>query len=324
MISGPMHQQEFAGREFVFGRLKRAANLNLETLGRIQFSADGTVTAISTSRKVTWRTSNGRLELFGPQGLTFSTFDRRMEIAGGEIIAGHSAISGNDEFIYPYRPLRSAADRLLYVISSHHASSLGRDALVPQMIAAGVPPERIWLTIAQSPASRITTVKGITYSYTTDNAYEYTVLLDIARRVVPYDLVFMIHDTCHVGPQFQQLVEEQPNALAIDYTSVLINGHYNIGLYRTEFLTRIRPFLESMVNAPKQRAIDIEMNRTNEGFKTIAAVTSNFLVSRGIQTGLHQPYSPGQIRNGTRLPGADIHKFYGMPPASYWLYHSRY
>jgi len=134
--------------------------------------------------------------------------------------------------------------------------------------------------------------------------------LEMARRELSYDYVFLLHDTCHVRPRFKRLVEEQPGAIPVDYMSAASHGQFNIGLYRLEFLVSHLDLWRSWDGMTKARAIDIELNRGGCGLKSLAGVTSNFFNSMPIKTGLQQPYGASD-RWGAWLAGADIHKFYG-------------
>jgi hypothetical protein len=173
------------------------------------------------------------------------------------------------------------------------------------------------VTIAESPEVGVREVDGMRFSSVAENAYEYTVLLDIVRRDVACDLVFLIHDTCHVGPKFGPLARRQPGRIGIEYMSVQQAGLFNMGWYRMDFLKRIGAVLESFVGMSKVRAIDIEMNRTGEGFRAIGKVIGNFLDARERICGPQTPYDPKVIRNERYLYGADIHKFFGDPPGMF-------
>jgi hypothetical protein len=310
-----MRYHQFAQRHFVFGFLRRQGNIDLVTQGRLMLAADARIHHGVKFHAATWRVINEVLSCQDAAGADTMRFDQTLAIGGVPVTLGKRLTDGRELFLFEYVPLSHCYLRLLYVVASHYRYDVPRNSLLSQLIAGGIAPARIWVTLAESPSDHVQAVEGITFSHVTYNAYEYTALVDVLRRQVPFDLLFLIHDTCHAGPRFRTLVEKQPGLLPVDYLSVLDTGNYNIGWYRHTFLEHIRDFLETLVGVSKQRAIDIEMNRTGEGFKSTAPVTSNFLDSRGLFTGLHQPYSPDHVRNGRYLCGADIHKFYGMPPA---------
>jgi len=296
-------------QEFVFGRVLRRMNLELQVLGKLQFADDGTVQGYRHPNEEFWSTADGQLCFASPRGIT-TRFDERLQIGNVEVMTGRCLVAGYEHFLYPYVPLASVC-RIQYAVSSHVNYRTARDGLLPQLRAAGIPPEAIRVTIAGAPRREIRTVDGITFSEMPENAFEYTALIDAATRDLAADYVFLLHDTCHAGPRFRQLVENQPGTLPIDYISVLATGWFNIGLYSRQFLQLHRDYLKSLNGISKKAAIEIELNHHEMGFKRRAGLTSNFLCSKRPTTGIHHPY--GDLpRRGMYLEGADLHKFYGM------------
>jgi hypothetical protein len=317
-------------RYFVFGRLHGSSNANFQALHKLALIPDTRIVGAGHQNEVAWRMVDGALLFFHRDGHPTTRFDAQFPAAfvrgtteengrthpsalpkGGEILIGPCLVAPYTHFLYPYRSIAEGGARVLYLISSNVAFAWPRAALLGQLREAGVPAKQIWATVSGSPCDEVRQSDGITFSHVRENAFEYTALLDIARRDLPVDYVMLLHDTCHVGPRFKQLVEAQPVTLAWDYMSVASNGKFNMGLYRKQFLIEQLPFLRSLDGAPKKLAIDIELNRGGLGFKTRAAITTNFLDGRRKGTGFHPVYASDVFRKGTYLPGADIHKFHG-------------
>jgi hypothetical protein len=304
-------QQALVGREFVLGRLIRRQNLVFQTSGKIILEAEGRITGIAKTPQVRWDLA-GNVLLFASHQRSVSTvFNEFVQVGECTVRVGHSLRTATEHFLYPYRPLHLASLKTLYVVTSHTRYSRALECLLPQMQAAGIAPENTWVTIAGAERSEVRRTGGITFSCVPESAFEYMGLIDVVRKQPPCDLVFLLHDTCHVGPRFLELLGQQPWSFLVDYLSVMPGGYFNIGLYRTSWLLKIREFLEGLVGLSKDRAVEIERNETGKGFKSLAPATSSFLDGFGKMTGMQYPYDPSTPREGVYLRGADIHKFYG-------------
>jgi hypothetical protein len=200
---------------------------------------------------------------------------------------------------------------MLYVVSSNIRYRDPLASLLEQLRAAGIPPENVWVTVSQSDNVETYRRDGVTFSHVKENCYEYTALLDIARRDLEFDYAFLLHDTCQVGPRLHELVSAQPVTVPWDYMPVARTGQFNIGLYRRQFLRDCLPKLEALKGITKREAVQIENNRCGRGFKCWASISTNFLDGRAIHTGYHSVYNSDVYRVGIYLPGADIHKFWG-------------
>jgi len=307
--------REWISQELVFGQFfERIEKRNtvLHAFGKTVLRPDGSIQGPPRIHGWTWSAVGDVLIWNSITGQVVAGFNGNVFIGESPLLLGSPPGSTDKYFLFPYVSIRHASAKVLYVISSHVAYGKPREVLLSQMLAIGVPPGNIWVTVAGSNNAGIRVVDGITFSHVAENGYEYTGLLDIVKHDVECDLVFLLHDTCHVGPQFHSLVQEQPYSLRIDYMPVLGEGLFNIGLYRKDFLVGIFGFLESLMGISKQRAIDIELDRTSEGFRHWAKVSSNFLCEFGHKKGIRFPYDPKVGRNTMYLVGADMYKFYSL------------
>ena len=303
MLPAPFH------REMVFGRALRRLNLDLQTLAKVTLNDDGSVQGHQHLNEAFWEISGGTLSFASHQGIT-TRFDQHMRVGPCNILMGRCLVAGYDHFLYPYVPMAGTV-RIQYLVSSHADYGQALESILPQLIAAGVPTDSIWVTVAGSSKTEMCDRGGIRFSHVPENAFEYTALIDAATREFGCDYFFLLHDTCHIGPKFRALVESQPATLPIDYVSVLTSGWFNIGLYSAKFLRESRELLKSFAGVSKKAAIEWEMNLRGKGFKRHAPLTSNFLTGTGRLTGIHRPYGDLQ-RRGIYLSGADLHKFYGI------------
>jgi hypothetical protein len=303
--------KDLVGREFLFGRLHRRKNLNLQTAGKFLLLPNGRIGGSHHPNETFWELTGSVLSFSGPTRMVTTGFTGAQEMDYCAVLTGHCLVAPYMHFLYPYKALKDTGLKLLYVVASHARYSIPRDRLLSQMTLAGVPAERIWVTVAESPQNEVRQVRGMTYSFVKENAFEYIGLIDIVRREVPCDVVFLMHDTCHVGMRFRERVESQPWTFPIDYLSAQVEGLFNIGLYRKQWLVQIREFLLGLLGVSKERAIAIEKNIDGQGFKNLAPVTSNFIHGWGKETGIHYPYSKDVPRTGVYLRGTDMHKFFG-------------
>jgi hypothetical protein len=295
-------------REVVFGRFYRRGNLNFEALEKVHPSL--THHAGGGLRSQDWWIDNGALMYrehpnTGP--IRFGEICNEFPLA----ILGRRDCELATYFLYPFAARE--LPRLMYVLVTSQAYRVALDRMLPALLSI-VRPEQVWITVAGSSHDGVVKENGVTYSHLPLQAYEYLGPLDFARRGSECDYIFLLHDTCLVGAAFERLVLGQPFTLPFDYMSVVNWGQFNMGLYRLEFLRQEQKRMEGWVGMSKLRSIELEYGSNGDGFKNMAAVTTNFLDGRSIDTGYHQPYSATR-RRGAYLPGADIQKFYFYSPA---------
>jgi hypothetical protein len=304
-------KESLIGQEFVLGQLIRRQNLDFQTRTKITLKAEGRISGVSKSHEMRWDLTGKVILITTRQGSVITVFNEWLCVGDCTVWVGYSLGSEVEHFLYRYHPLQLTSLKILYLVTSHMRYTRALECLLPQMRATGIVPTDIWVTIAGSERSENREVDGITFSHVPQEAFEYMGLIDIIRKRPPCDLVFLIHDTCYVGPRFLELLGQQPWSFPVDYLSVMPGGYFNIGLYRLSWLENIREFLEGLAGLSKDRAVEIERNETGKGFKSMAPITTSFLDGFGEITGTQYPYSPDTPREGVYLRGADIHKFYG-------------
>ena len=306
-----MEPEEFKSKDFVFGCILRRHNIHLEPLGKLAMLSNGYIGGAKHENETFWELRNGVLTFSNRSKSVTTAFTEKISIGGCEVLIGPCLVAPTTHFLYPLKTLGASPPKILFVVSSHVRYTRALECLLPQLKEAGVPPESTWVTVAGSDEEEMRLSEGIIFSQVQGNAFEYIGLIDVVRRQPSFDFVFLLHDTCHVGPRFLKFLKSQPWTFEVDYLSVMPGGFFNIGLYRMSWLMQIQEFLEGLMGISKEFAIEVERNETGKGFKSKAPVTSNFWDGFGQKTGIHYPYDPKVPREGVYLRGADIHKFFG-------------
>jgi hypothetical protein len=305
-----MNADQLLGRTLVFGRLLEDKKVEFQTLGTVTLLPDGRIGGRCHANEATWQILDSVLTFFHEAGHPTTRFVGTWRETT-EVLTGPCQVAPFTHFLYPYGDTIGTKAKILYLIASNIRFDKPRDVLLEQLGGAGVPAEQIRVTISQAHSAATWTQNGVTFSQVRENCFEYTALLDAAQGNLDFDYAFLLHDTCHIGPKFQELVRAQPLTIPWDYMPVARNAQFNIGLYGRQFLSACLPYFESLDGISKREAIAIEKNAHGRGFRSLAGVSTNFLDGRNLPIGFRKLYGSDQSRVEVYLPGADVYKFWG-------------
>ncbi|MGB8192361.1 MAG: hypothetical protein WCF67_10605 [Chitinophagaceae bacterium] len=130
--------------------------------------------------------------------------------------------------------------------------------LLKQLFAEGIEPNRIKVVINGAPESDNREIDGVSYAFTTHNAWEWSALYEAPSRW-NFDYAMLIHDTNDILPGFRRKVEEFNDHLTWDYLPATPNAACLIGLYSFDFLERLNPWLESIDRIDKRNGVIAEV-----------------------------------------------------------------
>lgn len=87
----------------------------------------------------------------------------------------------------------------------------------------------------------------------THNSWEYTGLIEVAKKDLQGEAWFLLHDTCEAGSQFDSRVRDGYDP-SVDMT-VVRGGQCNISLYKHDLLMKYRDNLLRMQGLTKDAAV---------------------------------------------------------------------
>ena len=137
--------------------------------------------------------------------------------------------------------------------------------LLTSLYAAGIKKEDIYVVEGGHQQNR-KIEHAVNYYHADHNSFDLTALISVVDLNIETDYWFLLHDTCVVGTNFQNLISNVPHSLP----EVLVLRNFpsmNMGLYKKDYLLRKKDVLFSMRNrdysnegvlAAKKKAIDEE------------------------------------------------------------------
>jgi len=89
-------------------------------------------------------------------------------------------------------------------------SSYTLPVIIPSLLESGVPKENIYIFEGGYDERTVGEYEGVTHIKVANNSFDYTALIDIVENELESEYWFLIHDTCKVGPKFNELVSNIP------------------------------------------------------------------------------------------------------------------
>lgn len=130
--------------------------------------------------------------------------------------------------------------------------------LLEQLYAEGIGPERVKVVVNGCPQDGDRIIDGVSYAFTTHNAWEYSALYEAPRRWA-FEYAMLIHDTVRIFPGFRRKVESLNTYLPWDFTPATPMGRCLLGLYAHDFLGRLNPWLKAIDGIDKQNGVITEV-----------------------------------------------------------------
>lgn len=150
------------------------------------------------------------------------------------------------------------------------------------------------------------------------SGFEKTALIGATEFDLPFSHVFLLHDTCEVGPRFHELVQQGTDC-TVDITSTN-NALCDFGAYRVDFLRSITPYLHALKGMSKYTAIEEEGAIYRKRMGTTAEYPHNGHECEII--GHTDPYKTGVQRMIEYYPAVDMTKYkanYGQTNQSNYI-----
>jgi hypothetical protein len=135
------------------------------------------------------------------------------------------------------------------------------------------------------------------------NSYDHTGLIEVIEGEEQSKYWFSTHDTCIAGPNFlSSLLKYKVNK---DFVAMTEMGWLNMGIFSQKFLNSNKPFILSLKNCSKIRAILSERTFTRLG--DYQFLTPNSKVHRSIENG--NIYEDNKKRNVLYFEELDFYKY---------------
>lgn len=184
--------------------------------------------------------------------------------------------------------------------------------LVKELMADGIEPSRIKIVVNGCNVDEEKTINGISYAFSTHNAWELTALYEAPLRW-KFDYAMLIHDTNEIYPGFRRRVEDFNQHLNWDHLPATPMARCLLGLYSNDFLLRINNWLESIDGIDKGGAIIAEVaGELIHRAKTVLVMSDPESNGGARQTEWRETadfFNSGTIRVRRVFPAINLHKF---------------
>lgn len=216
--------------------------------------------------------------------------------------------------LIPHKPAHKNT-RLVYLVAS--CLSFFKDGrtmpnIINQLLAEGIEPERIKVVVNGSPENHDEIIDGISFAFSTHNAWEYSALYEAPLRW-DFDYAMLIHDTNRIYPGFRRKVEEFNNHIMWDHLPATPLARCLIGLYSHSFLNRLNSWLKNTDGIDKSNGVIAEA----AGELLLRARTALVMGDPEFNNGARQAewkevldvYNTGSPRVRRVFPAIGLHKF---------------
>ena len=192
----------------------------------------------------------------------------------------HTNTKGNEEIVY-------------VIASCLRFYEKTTPKLVKELLEEGIEPSRIKVVVNGSEHNEDKTINGVSYAFSTHNAYELSALYEAPLRW-QFDYAMLIHDTNELYPGFKRKVENFNRHLVWDYLPATAMARCLLGLYSYDFLLKTNLWLKSVDKIDKKGAI-------------IAEVVGEFLHRAKSVLVMSDPETNGGARQAEWRETADFH-----------------
>lgn len=211
--------------------------------------------------------------------------------------------------------------RIVYLVAS--CWSFYKDGrtvpkILDQLLAEGIEPARIKVVVNGCFKSDDQVIDGISYAFSTHNAWEYSALYEAPLRW-EFDYAMLIHDTNRITPGFRRKVEEFNGHLQWDHLPATPLARCLIGLYSHKFLLKLNSWLESIDGIDKANGVIAEaagelLLRANTAL--VMSDTEHNNAARSAEwREVVDIYNTGSPRVRRVFPAIGLHKFIHTGPS---------
>lgn len=189
-----------------------------------------------------------------------------------------------------------------YLISSHVSYyEITLPLLLSSLKESGVPCDDIVVVVGGFPNK--TVVKSdVEHRFVSHNSFDHTALIEYLESGMEDDHVFLMHDTCVALPDFG-LLSSSFDASA-EHVPADNQGWFNMGVFSRSFIRRIEPFILSMKDCGKQRAMMSE-----KMYCSLAFSLGSYGEQDQVDQGMYLPYSTEVQRRQIYLPDLGLIKY---------------
>lgn len=184
--------------------------------------------------------------------------------------------------------------------------------LLQELLAEGIGPANIKVVINGCGQNDEKIINGVSYAYSTHNAWELTALYEAPLRW-KFDYAMLIHDTNEIYPGFKRRVESFNNHLQWDHLPATPMARCLLGLYSHDFLLRTNSWLKKIDGISKKDAIIAEVAGELIHRAKSVLVMSDPESNGGIRTTEWREtadfFNSGTLRVRRVFPAINLHKF---------------
>jgi hypothetical protein len=312
------------GTPQLFGRVKLLRNgFMIEPTANLTLQPDGRVTGHGHLNEGSW-TPYGLGEVPEDKAFAFvsggngyipsSTWTQSL----GDMPVGHFCDEPEDVqavqrlCLIPNGPARPADDVIYLVASCLRFYERTMPVLLEQMLAEGIPRERIKVVVNGCEQDEDRTIDGIEHAFSSHDGWEWSALYEAPLRW-KFGYAFLMHDTNVIFPGFRRSVESFNRHIAWDHLPASPLARCLLGLYSHAFLTRLNPWLKQTHKISKRDGIIAEASaelllRARTAL-VMSDAESNGHFRQAEWRELVDHYNTGSVRVRRTFPAIKLHKF---------------
>jgi hypothetical protein len=318
------------GAPQLFGRIKMLRNgFLVEPTANLILQPDGRITGHGHPNEGSWAAyEHGEVtadEAFafisGGNGyIPSSTWTQSM----GGIPIGHFCdepedVQANQRLcLIPHHPPRPADDVVYLVASCLRFYERTMPALLEQLLAEGIPKDRIKVVVNGCDRNEDRCIDGIDHAFSTHDGWEYSALYEAPLRW-RFGYAFLMHDTNVIFPGFRRSVESFNRHLHWDHLPASPLARCLLGLYSHDFLTRLNGWLKTTHKISKTNGIiaeaSAELLLRARSALVMGDAESNGHFRQAEWRELVDHFNTGQVRVRRAFPAIKLHKFIHAGPA---------
>jgi hypothetical protein len=312
---------ELIGKPHLFCRYSETrAGFIMTPIGKMTMQHDGRVTGYSHPNEGYWQpyefgtVSANKAFAFVGAGNRFIPSSTWQETFAGMPVGYYCGEPEMPQKLCLIPETETSGDELIvYVIASclaFYEKTVPK--LIKELLSEGIEPSRIKVVVNGSETNEDKGIDGISYAFSTHNAWELTALYEAPLRW-NFDYAMLIHDTNEVYPGFKRRVESFNRHLTWDHLPASAMGRCLLGLYSQKFLSELNPWLATVDGISKNGAIIAEVageliHRAN----TILVMSDVEFNGGARQTEWRETadfYNSGTLRVRRVFPSINLHKF---------------
>lgn len=265
-----VNMERLVGKAHLFSKLKALRNgLLVQPIGIMTLQPDGRVTGYAHPNESSW-TRYDQSEVSGDRAFAFltaknkwipsSTWTQSMgDVPVGFFCDEPEAAHAADRFCMIPHQVNTDPSAVVYVVASClRFYDRTVPALLQELFAEGIEPERIKVVVNGCHANEDKTIQGVDHAFSTHDGWEWSALYEAPLRW-QFRYCFLLHDTSVIFPGFRRSVESFNNHIAWDHLPASPLARCLLGLYSHPFLMRCNAWLRGTNGLSKKDGIMAEV-----------------------------------------------------------------